>query len=108
MLDLSAPAFYPAVGLCFVDSPTVVDYQPQVPHDKSMHAHEGSNGAGVFGTQWNQQSAVSKPHQMEKDIWRQLKGFTIPVFDGKKRQYENWKAAFVACIHRQCTPFCRV
>jgi len=31
-------------------------------------------------------------------MWRQLKRVSIPVFAGDKRNYENWKAAFMACI----------
>jgi DNA-binding transcriptional regulator YiaG len=33
-----------------------------------------------------------------QDMWKQLKRVTIPVFNGDKRLYENWKASFVACI----------
>ena len=32
------------------------------------------------------------------DLWRQLKRVQIPVFSGEKRQYQSWKAAFLACI----------
>ena len=31
-------------------------------------------------------------------MWKQLKRVSIPVFSGDKRTYENWKAAFLACI----------
>ena len=30
------------------------------------------------------------------DLW--LKRVQIPVFSGEKRQYQSWKAAFLACI----------
>ena len=33
-----------------------------------------------------------------KDLWKQLKRVTIPMFSGDKRMYQNWKAAFMACI----------
>lgn len=33
-----------------------------------------------------------------QDLWRQLKRVQIPVFTGDKRQYQSWKAAFLACI----------
>ena len=33
-----------------------------------------------------------------QDLWRQLKRVQIPVFTGEKRQYQSWKAAFLACI----------
>ena len=32
------------------------------------------------------------------DLWRQLKRVSIPIFDGDKRQYGNWKSAFTVCI----------
>ena len=31
-------------------------------------------------------------------LWRQLKRVQVPVFSGDKRSYQNWKAAFLACI----------
>ena len=34
------------------------------------------------------------------DLWRQLKGITIPLFSGDKRTYQNWRAAFMACIDK--------
>ena len=33
-----------------------------------------------------------------QDLWRQLKRVEIPTFSGDKRNYQNWKAAFIACI----------
>ncbi|XP_052281199.1 uncharacterized protein LOC127878708 [Dreissena polymorpha] len=35
-----------------------------------------------------------------QDLWRQLKRVEIPVFNGDKRVYQSWKAAFLACIDR--------
>ena len=35
-----------------------------------------------------------------QDSWQQLRRVTIPVFSGDKRIYENWKAAFMACIDK--------
>ena len=35
---------------------------------------------------------------LEMDMWKQLKRVTIPVFYGDKRNYQNWKAAFMACV----------
>ena len=32
------------------------------------------------------------------DLWRQLKRVAVPVFSGSKKEYENWKASFMACI----------
>ena len=33
-----------------------------------------------------------------KDMWKQLKRVSIPVFDGETKNYESWKAAFMSCI----------
>ena len=35
-----------------------------------------------------------------QDLWKQLKRVNIPVFSGDKRTYQNWKAAFMACIDK--------
>ena len=35
---------------------------------------------------------------IEQDLWKQLKRVQIPVFNGNKRTYQSWKAAFTACI----------
>ena len=35
-----------------------------------------------------------------QDMWKQLKRVTIPEFTGDKRTYQNWKAAFMACVDR--------
>ena len=32
------------------------------------------------------------------DMWRQLKRVQIPTFSGNKKNYQNWKAAFLSCI----------
>ena len=32
------------------------------------------------------------------DLWRQLKRVAVPVVSGSKKEYENWKASFMACI----------
>ena len=46
------------------------------------------------------QQPASSQHTtaLGQDMWRQLKRVSIPVFRGDKRQYESWKAAFLACI----------
>lgn len=33
-------------------------------------------------------------------MWNQLKRISIPVFNGDRRAYEGWKAAFMACVHQ--------
>ena len=42
----------------------------------------------------------SEPVAIGQDLWKQLRRVTIPVFSGDKRTYENWKAAFMACIDK--------
>ena len=37
-------------------------------------------------------------YDLGADLWRQLKRVAIPVFNGSKKEYENWKASFMACI----------
>ena len=37
---------------------------------------------------------------IEQDLWKQLKRIEIPVFNGDKKKYESWKAAFLACVDR--------
>ena len=33
-----------------------------------------------------------------QDLWRQLKRVEIPKFGGDKKNYQSWKASFIACI----------
>ena len=33
-----------------------------------------------------------------QDLWKQSKRVSVPVFSGDKKMYQNWKAAFTACI----------
>jgi len=42
----------------------------------------------------------SSTTELGHDLWKQLKRVSIPVFSGNKLQYENWKAAFTACIDK--------
>ena len=37
-------------------------------------------------------------YDLGADLWRQLKRVAISVFSGSKKEYENWKASFMACI----------
>ena len=46
----------------------------------------------------NQHSTENQYDAIGKDLWKQLKRVSIPIFDGNKRNYNNWKAAFMACI----------
>ncbi|XP_063441925.1 uncharacterized protein LOC134722246 [Mytilus trossulus] len=36
--------------------------------------------------------------ELGSDMWKQLKRVSIPIFNGNKRNYQSWKAAFLACI----------
>ena len=46
---------------------------------------------------YNQHSASMKS-DFGKDLWKQMKHVSIPVYDGSKRNYESWKATFMACV----------
>ena len=35
---------------------------------------------------------------IRQDLWKQLKRVSVPVFTGDKKNYQNSKAAFTACI----------
>ena len=43
-------------------------------------------------------SASNTVPTIEQDLWRQMKRVQIPTFTGDKRQYQSWRAAFLACI----------
>ncbi|VDI43476.1 Hypothetical predicted protein [Mytilus galloprovincialis] len=36
--------------------------------------------------------------ELGSDMWKQLKRVSIPILKGDKRNYQSWKAAFLACI----------
>ena len=38
------------------------------------------------------------PPTIRQDSWRQLKRVQIPVFNGEKKNYQSWRASFLACI----------
>ena len=45
-----------------------------------------------------QRKNVTDSALIGQDLWKQLKRVTIPVFSGDKKTYQNWKAAFTACV----------
>ena len=47
-----------------------------------------------YQLQENQYDAIGK------DLWKQLKRVSIPIFDSNKNNYNNWKEAFKACINK--------
>ena len=64
-----------------------------------------SGNVGLFSTEQSaleneQGSFLNESDLSGHDLWRQLKRITIPVFSGDKRTYQNWKAAFMACIDK--------
>ena len=46
----------------------------------------------------SQKKRVTDSALIGQDLWKQLKRVTIPVFSGEKKTYQNWKAAFTACV----------
>ena len=38
--------------------------------------------------------------EIGRDMWKQLTRVSIPIFNGDKRSYGGWKAAFVACVDK--------
>ena len=48
----------------------------------------------------NQSNILNESDLIDQDLWKQLKRVTIPMFSGDKRMYQNWKAAFMACIDK--------
>lgn len=38
-------------------------------------------------------------------LWKQLKRFSIPIFNGEKQHYENWTSPFTSCVdQKSATP----
>ncbi|XP_064627878.1 uncharacterized protein LOC135487738 [Lineus longissimus] len=62
--------------------------------------HYGTGGQEPRYQQFTQDNNIGQPSMLEKDMWRQLKRVSIPVFSGDLKSYESWKAAFVACIDK--------
>ena len=55
---------------------------------------------GVFRSKEKPTERIGSPdlHSIGNDLWMQLKRIQIPMFSGDKRNYQNWKAAFMACV----------
>ena len=51
-----------------------------------------------LSTPYQKSTTKSEPNTIGNDLWRQLKRVSIPVFSSDKRNYDNWKATFTACI----------
>ncbi|KAJ8044889.1 hypothetical protein HOLleu_07774 [Holothuria leucospilota] len=64
--------------------------------------HDVYRGSSVEGGHVTRSHIIegARPQRNElgQDMWKKLKRVSIPVFDGDVIVYENWKAAFMACI----------
>ena len=43
-------------------------------------------------------SRNSEAREIGNDLWKQLQRVSIPTFNGEKRFYQSWKAAFMTCV----------
>ena len=64
---------------------------PEYDSDEQQDQNFLSQHSTEYQLQENQYDAISK------DLWKQLKRVSIPIFDGNKRNCNNWKAVFMAC-----------
>ena len=69
---------------------------PMTPEEHSRQLQQSVR----FGGDHRRSERYSYEELLGQDMWRQLQRVAIPVFSGDKRKYENWKAAFLACIDR--------
>ena len=67
---------------------------PEYDSDEQQDQNFLSQHSTEYQLQENQYDAISK------DLWKQLKRVSIPIFDGNKRNCNNWKAVFMACIDK--------
>ena len=44
------------------------------------------------------QNVSSDSALIGQDLWKQLKKVSVPIFKEVKKTYQNWKAAFMACV----------
>ena len=52
----------------------------------------------LFASDNGQRGHPVDSEMIGQDLWKQLKRVTIPVFSGDKKTYQNWRAAFMACV----------
>lgn len=55
------------------------------------------NETSAIDSKMREESSRERP---EENLWKNLKKISLPIFSGDKRQYENWAAAFSACIDK--------
>ena len=71
------------------------DAHPQ--HPTEPHTKQVSHTTDTSPLNVPFENAYTAP-SIGHDLWRQLKRVQIPVISGEKRQYQSWKADFLACI----------
>ena len=64
------------------------------PHQPRLAAAQGYSG-NMPPMQPNAMSYLP-----ENELWGHLEKFKLPKFDGNKRDYSSWKAAFEACVEK--------
>ena len=64
---------------------------------KDYHVHRMTTEPNMYSRASPFQPEPKSDQSIGQDLWRQLKRVPIPVFDGDKRKYQSWKAAFLAC-----------
>ena len=80
--------------------------QNSVSNDGTIHKKLSAD-APPFHPHHEKNEAIKIDKKAEKigqDLWKQLKRVPIPIFYGEKKMYENWKAAFAACIDQAPAP----
>ena len=65
---------------------------------KDYHVHRMTTEPNMYSRGSSFEPETDTDQSIGQDLWRQLKRVQIPVFDGDKRKYQSWKAAFLACI----------
>ena len=64
---------------------------------KSEQTHDHSECRKEIQLERPDVNKESSTQKIGQDLWRQLKRVSIPVFNGDKRNYENWKSAVNVC-----------
>ena len=65
---------------------------------KSEQIHDHSECRKEIQLEKPDVNKESSTQKIGQDLWRQPKRVSIPVFNGDKRSYENWKSVFIACV----------
>ena len=65
---------------------------------KSEQTHDHSECRKEIQLERPDVNKESSTQKIGQDLWRQRKRVSIPVFNGDKRNYKNWKSAINACV----------